>query len=481
MAEPIRVDSVSRRTVLKGMAGAAGLVSIPAIIAACSSTTSSAAPSAAASSRCQRPRRASRRRVPRAASATGTLSVGSNLSDATPKKAFQAVVDAFTKATGITVKINTVDHTTFQNTLSNYLQGTPEDVITWFSGHRMRFFAKQGLFTPIDDVWTKVGSNFTDAIEDRRRPATTSTSTSSRSTTYAWTVYYRKSLWAAKGYTIPTTLDEFKTLAKKMQTDGLVPIGFGDKDGWPAMGHFDIINLRENGYDFHVGLMAGVQKWTDPKVKQVFTVWQSLLPYHQTGSAGRIWQDAAAGLVKKKTGMMLQPQWLRRSPRPGPADFADLDFFPLPESRDPVGRREGARCADRHGFMLTAKSPTLAANMDAAKAFLEFIGKGSTQIIYAKANPAGIATAKDTDTSAYTPLQKNQAKVIGNAQKITQFLDRDTRSDFAGEQGMQAFLSQFLQNPTQDLDAYLKKIQDFYDSLRPAELGDTRAARLLGR
>ena len=35
MAEPIRVDSVSRRTVLKGIAGAAGLVSIPAIIAAC--------------------------------------------------------------------------------------------------------------------------------------------------------------------------------------------------------------------------------------------------------------------------------------------------------------------------------------------------------------------------------------------------------------------------------------------------------------
>ena len=36
MAEPTRVNAVSRRTVLKGMAGAAGLVSVPAIIAACS-------------------------------------------------------------------------------------------------------------------------------------------------------------------------------------------------------------------------------------------------------------------------------------------------------------------------------------------------------------------------------------------------------------------------------------------------------------
>ena len=28
-------------------------------------------------------------------------------------------------------------------------------------------------------------------------------------------------------------------LATKMQADGLVPIAFADKDGWPAMGTFD--------------------------------------------------------------------------------------------------------------------------------------------------------------------------------------------------------------------------------------------------
>ena len=37
-----------------------------------------------------------------------------------------------------------------------------------------------------------------------------------------------------------------------MKTDGLTPIAFADKDGWPAMGTFDIINLRINGYDFHI-------------------------------------------------------------------------------------------------------------------------------------------------------------------------------------------------------------------------------------
>ncbi len=95
---------------------------------------------------------------------------------------------------------------------------------------------------------------------------------------YPWAVFYRKSVFADKGYTIPTTLDEFKTLATKMQADGLIPIAFGDKDGWPAMGTFDILNLRQNGYDFHVGLMTGKEKWTDPKTKAVFEKWTDAPP-----------------------------------------------------------------------------------------------------------------------------------------------------------------------------------------------------------
>src|SRR5437762_4848448 len=74
----------------------------------------------------------------------GKMSLGSYLSDSVPKKGLQDVVDAFTSANGgTTVKVNTVDHGTFQNQINSYLQGTPEDAFTWFSGHRMRFFAKR--------------------------------------------------------------------------------------------------------------------------------------------------------------------------------------------------------------------------------------------------------------------------------------------------------------------------------------------------
>ncbi len=55
-----------------------------------------------------------------------------------------------------------------------------------------------------------------------------------------------------------------------MQADGLTPIAFTDKDGWPAMGTFDILNMRINGYQFHVDLMAGKESWDGPQVKAVF-------------------------------------------------------------------------------------------------------------------------------------------------------------------------------------------------------------------
>jgi len=438
---------VSRRDVLKGgVYGLAGLTVAPAVIAACSSTATPS-PSAA----------------PASQAAGGNLKVGSNLSDAVPKKALQSLVDAFTQQTGIKVTVNTVDHSTFQDQLSSYLQATPDDAFTWFSGYRMRFFAAQGLATSIDDVWSSVGSNFSAAMK------TASTGDDGHQylipwNTYAWTVYYRKSLFAAHSYAIPTTLDQFKALAAQMQKDGLVPIGLGQKDGWPAQGHFDIIDLRENGYQFHVDLLAGKAKWTDAKVKQVFTVWKTLLPFYQTGSAGRLWQDAAAGLVKKTTGMMLQPQVAETFQAAGQSELDDLAFFPWPD-HGTQWDAEKALDAPVDGWMISAKSPTLSADLEAAKSFLSFLAKGSSQLIYAKANTSGIGVANDIDQSGYTALQKAQAQVISAAQKVTQFLDRDTRPDFAGKNGMQAFLTDFVTTPDQDLDAFLTTIQSFWDSL----------------
>jgi multiple sugar transport system substrate-binding protein len=148
------------------------------------------------------------------------------------------------------------------------------------------------------------------------------------------------------------------------------------------------------------------------------------------------------------------------------ADIDDLDFFPFP-SLGTQFDAEKALDAPIDTIQISAKSPKLAAELDAAKAYLEYWAKGSTQLIMFANQPGLIPTAKDADTSAYTALQKKAVAIVSEAQRITQYFDRDTRSDFAGANGMQSLLQKFLQNPSQDMVAYQKSIQDFWDQLPP--------------
>ena len=434
---PLNLD-LSRRDVLK----LAGYTSVAAFLAACGTTTPSGG-----------------------GTTGGTVSIGSNASDAGPKKGLQDIADAFSTANGGTkVKINTVDHGTFQDTISSYLQGTPEDVFTWFSGHRMRFFAAQGLATPFDDAWAKVKSNYTSAYETSVKgddghiyglPVSY----------YPWAVFYRKSVFAQHGYKVPADWEAYKALCAQMKKDGLIPIAMADKDGWPAQGTLDIINLRLNGYDFHTELCVGKQKWTDPRVANVFKKWSEITQYYSPGLAGATWQQGADQLVQKKAGMYLLGLFVSQQfAAVSQADVDDLDFFPFPAMGTQYDA-ENALDAPIDIQMLTKKSPTLSADIGQAKAFLEFNAKGSTQLLNFKQAPGAIPTASDADTSTYSALQKKAVQIVSSAKKITQFFDRDSRPDFAGANGMQNFLLTFLKNPQQDTSNLQGTMQKFWDQL----------------
>src|SRR6185295_4418771 len=359
---------LTRRRVLGGLAGVAGLAAAPSLLAACTPAASTAPASGAPAP--STPAASSGGGSPVAAA--GTISVGSNHSDPGEKKGMDAINAAFTAATGIDVKMNTVDHGTFQDQLQNYLGGTPDTAYTWFSGFRMKFFADQGLNVAIDDVWAKVKDNFTEGFA-QSVVGNDGKVYGIPVDYYPWAVFYRKSLFADKGYTVPKTWDELKALSTKMQADGLTPIAFGDKDGWPAMGTFDILNLRQNGYDFHVNLMAGKEKWTDPKVTTVFQKWAEILPFHAKDYAGLTWQNAADTLVQKKSGMYLLGLFVSAQfdATGDPADIADLDFFPFPDLGTEFDA-EKALDAPIDTIQITAKSPKLAEELDAAKAYLEY-------------------------------------------------------------------------------------------------------------
>jgi multiple sugar transport system substrate-binding protein len=379
----------------------------------------------------------------------GTVSFGSNASDPVPKAAYAAVFKAFTAKSGTKVNVNTVDHNTFQNQINTYLQGQPQDVFTWFAGYRMQFFAQKGLLQPIDDVWASLKPHFSPAFQQASKgldghfyfvPIYN----------YPWAVFYRKSVFKSKGYTIPTTWDQFIALCKKIKADGMTPIAFTDKDGWPAMGTFDILNMRINGYDYHVRLMAGKESWNSPQVKAVFNHWRELMPYYSDGALGLTWQEGAQQLVNKQAAMYLLGSFVGQQATK-PADHADLDFFAYPAVNPAHG--QDSLDAPIDGLLMSKK----AKNTDGAKALLSFVGTAAAENIYLKTDPNDVAANKQASQAHYNALQKKAAKLIGGAKHIAQYMDRDTRPDFASTVMIPA-LQQFLNKPD-DVNGLVSSIQ----------------------
>jgi multiple sugar transport system substrate-binding protein len=414
-------NSLGRRGLLKGAVGAAALgLGLPAL-----KTSAQVTPG----------------------KATGDLTVGSNYSDPLPKDGFHAAVAAFPNK-NVTVKLNEVDHNTFQENITTYLQN-PDDVLTWFAGYRMQFFAAQDLLGPIDDVWAGLKDNMSEGFK------LASTGQDGKMyfvpwAYYCWGIHYRPSLFEENGWKVPTTMDELKSLADNMKTAGIVPFAFGNDGRWPAMGTFDQLNFRMNGYQFHMDLMAGKEKWTDDRVKALFTQWADILPYHEENPNGRTWQEAGSDFVNKKAGMMTIGNFVGIQFPNG--DTSDLDFFPWPEMNKDYGTDTIEAPID--GFMM-AKSPK---NPDAAKEFLLYLGTAAAQEAYLAKDSSVIGAALNVDKSIFTPLQQKVLAAVSAAPTVTQFLDRDTSPEFASNVAGQAF-ADFVSDPTK-IDSILSDMQD---------------------
>jgi multiple sugar transport system substrate-binding protein len=425
---PARSGAFSRRAAVKGLAATTGLAVIPGALAACSSSSTSSKGSSPTSS------------TGSASSSAGSISFGSNYSDPAPKQAFASLVSGAQKSTDVKVAINTVDHNTFQDDITAYLQGTPNDLATWFAGYRMQYFAAQGLLEPIDDVWTKIGGNF-DA-------ATTSLCKGLDGHfyfvpiyNYPWVIFYNKSTFASKGYTIPTTWDQMIALCKTMQKDGLVPFAFADKDLWPALGSFDILDLRINGYDYHIKLMHNEASWTDPEVTAVFDQWRELMPYLQTGANGRIWEDGSKTLESKQAGMMFQgTNQIAANYVSDNKNLSDLDFFQYPEINPTYGQYY--MDAPMDGFILPAK----AKNKAAAKTVLEYIGSGPAESAYLKYDEWDVGLVTGLQVPTYNQIQKTSVQMISGQKAVSQFGDRDT--DPAMAAAAETAIQQFISSPT---------------------------------
>ena len=395
----VEQNGVSRRTLIKGAAlGGIGIAGGATVLSSCGSK------------------------------ASGPMSFGARTVDESPTKQLKGLVAAYEKKSGNKVTYNATESNAFQNNLSQYLQGTPDDAFQWMAGFRMQFFAEQGLLEDISDVWKDLEGQYDNSYK------IASTGLDGKQyfvpqSWYPWGLHYRKSMVKELGLDPENiaTFDDMIKMFDAMKKKGLVGFAAGDKGGWEAMGTFDIINARLNGYQFHVDLLAGREKWTDQRVIDVFKQWELLLPYTNKNVLDLEWDGAMQLLLQKKAGSTLMGSWFGGNfKEKSQEDYDDLWIVPFPE----INPEHGVDTIDApiDGFCVAANG----GNTEVGKDFIKFAGdKEGMQAMLDTGIPMTSAN-KNQDTSTYDAFQKQQLNVMSQAKYITQFLDRDTRPDFAG-------------------------------------------------
>ncbi|MFT4988376.1 MAG: multiple sugar transport system substrate-binding protein [Acidimicrobiales bacterium] len=430
---------MSRRNMLKTSAAAGAVILGGSALVACGSDDDSSSSSSAGS-------------TVEIGKASGSVSIGSNASDEAPQAGLAASVAAYEIANAdVDVSINTLDHNTYQENITTILQAQDDDVLAWFAGFRNKFFADQGLVGDISDVW----SSITGLGEGFKAASTASDGKQYFVPTayYTWAVNFSKPVFEENGFSEPTDWDGLMSLAEDMAAKGITPIGAANDGKWPQMGTFDALNMRTNGYDFHIDLMGGKESWTDERVKNVFTNWEALLPFYQDGANGRTWQESAIDMMEGRVGMYLLGTFAAS------ADdrlLDEMDFFNFPEIDSDIGA--ASLDAPIDGYQMVA-SPD---NAEAAKEVLLWMSTPESQNAYLAEDPSVVASNGGANSSGYNSLQKKSAELANAATGISQFLDRDTIPDFAGACG--DMFAQFIEDPS-GVDAALADLQEKKDAI----------------
>ena len=379
-----------------------------------------------------------------------TLIINTDTADPAPKAAFEELIAGFeAENPDIKVEWNVFDHEGYKTSIRNFLTADAPDLANWYAGNRMLPYVNAGLFEPVDDVWEEYGLN-----ESLKSAASSMTIDGKKwgvpYTYYQWGVYYRKDIFEAQGIAVPANWDEFKAACATLKAAGIAPITIGTRYLWTAAGVFDYINLRTNGYEFHMDLTNGKVAWTDDRVRATMANWKELLDGNCfiANHAAYTWQEALAPMVQGNAAMYVMGNFAVAPLKDAGLTDDQLGFFQFPRIVDGIALAEDAPTDTIH-IAANAK------NKEDAKKFLGYLGRADVQT---KINE----TLKQLPINSGSMIDESDKflvagfEMLSNTTGIAQFFDRDAPADMA-KAGMEGF-QEFMIKPDR-LDKILERLE----------------------
>jgi multiple sugar transport system substrate-binding protein len=380
----------------------------------------------------------------------GELVINTDTSDPAPKAAFAAVIEGFEKENpDVSVTWNLFDHEGYKTSIRNFLTADAPDLANWYAGNRMLPYVNAGLFEPVDDVWEENGLN------DSLASAAASMTIDGKKwgvpyTYYQWGVYYRKDIFEQNGIAVPSNWDEFMAAGEALKAAGVTPITIGTKYLWTAAGVFDYLNLRTNGYDFHMALTKGEIAWTDDRVRATMNNWKQLVEagFFLENHAAFSWQEALAPMVQGDAAMYVMGNFAVAPLRDAGLTDDQLGFFQFPVINPDIPLAEEAPTDTVH-------IPANAKNKADAKRFLAYLARADVQTeINATLGQLPINSGSSVADDKF--LQAGYNMLSSTTGGIAQFFDRDAPAEMASA-GMEGF-QEFMVKPER-MDKILERLE----------------------
>jgi multiple sugar transport system substrate-binding protein len=368
---------------------------------------------------------------------SGTLRIISDMSNPAPRAVMEGLAAGFDEQhPGLKVELEVVDREAWKSQIRNALTANPPDVVNWYAANRMGPYVRAGLFEDISDMYASGDLPGLDSVKGAM--TMDGKQWGVPYTYYQWGIYYREDIFKELGLSEPTTFEEEMANCQKIIDSGRKCYTIGSKFLWTAGGWFDYLNMRTNGFDFHMQLARGEVKWTDDRVRETFANWRKLIDMgafiddHQTYS----WQEALPFMLKGEAAAYLMGNFVVPHLREAGLGDDQIDFYQFPKIAD-VAMGEDA---PTDTFHIAAN----AQNKAAARAFLQYVTSPDVQ---SKINAADALGQLPVNANASVGddefLQQGFEMLSNNATGgIAQFFDRDFPAEMAAlaMEGLQEFM-----------------------------------------
>jgi multiple sugar transport system substrate-binding protein len=369
---------------------------------------------------------------------SGTLRIISDMSNPAPRAIMEGLAADFAAMhPDLEVELTIVDREAWKTQIRNALSANPPDVVNWYAANRMRPYVDAGLFMDITDWW-EAGDY--DGLESVRGALTIDDRQwGIPYTYYQWGVYYREDIYDELGLEEPETWEQELANCQAILDSGRKCYTIGSRFLWTAGGWFDYLNMRTNGFDFHMELARGEVPWTDERVRQTFENWRQLIDMgafiedHQTYS----WQEALPFMVNGEAAAYLMGNFVVPHLREAGMTDDQIDFYQFPAINPDVEMGEDAPTDTFH-------VASGAENVEAARAFLDYVTSAEVQTEIN--GPDGLGQLPVNANASVADdefIQQGFEMLSENAEGgIAQFFDRDFPAEMAsiGMEGLQEFM-----------------------------------------